>query len=166
MWYGLLSTYTTKFGENFDFYGGIDLRYYKGLHQNVIVDLFGGDYFIDAENRGKILAENNPAAADPNFKNQKLGVGDVYYRDYDGFVMSEGAFAQLEYNRDKLSAFVSGGLSNTGYWRYDRMYYSKDKAKSDTKNYLGGNIKGGVNYNLNEKNNVCLLYTSPSPRDS
>ena len=97
MWYGLLSTYTTKFGENFDFYGGIDLRYYKGLHQNVIVDLFGGDYFIDAENRGKILAENNPAAADPNFKNQKLGVGDVYYRDYDGFVMSEGAFAQLEY---------------------------------------------------------------------
>ena len=44
--------------------------------------------------------------------------------DYDGFVMSEGAFAQLEYNRDKLSAFVSGGLSNTGYWRYDRMYYS------------------------------------------
>lgn len=154
MWYGLLSTYTTKFGENFDFYGGIDLRYYKGLHQNVIVDLFGGDYFVDAENRGKILAENNPAAADPNFKNQKLGVGDVYYRDYDGFVMSEGAFAQLEYNRDKLSAFVSGGLSNTGYWRYDRMYYSKDKAKSDTKNYLGGNIKGGVNYNLNEKNNV------------
>jgi len=156
MWYGLLSTYTTKFGENFDFYGGIDLRYYKGLHQNVIVDLFGGDYFIDAENRGKILAENNPAAADPNFKNQKLGVGDVYYRDYDGFVMSEGAFAQLEYNRDKLSAFVSGGLSNTGYWRYDRMYYSKDKAKSDTKNYLGGNIKGGVNYNLNEKNNVFI----------
>ena len=156
MWYGLLSTYTTKFGENFDVYGGIDLRYYKGLHQNVIVDLFGGDYFIDAENRGKILAENNPAAADPNFKNQKLGVGDVYYRDYDGFVMSEGAFAQLEYNRDKLSAFVSGGLSNTGYWRYDRMYYSKDKAKSDTKNYLGGNIKGGVNYNLNEKNNVFI----------
>lgn len=154
MWYGLLSTYTTKFGENFDFYGGIDLRYYKGLHQNIIVDLFGGDYFVDAENRGKILAENNPAAADPNFKNQKLGVGDVYYRDYDGFVMSEGAFAQLEYNRDKVSAFVSGGLSNTGYWRYDRMYYSKDKAKSDTKNYLGGNIKGGVNYNLNEKNNV------------
>lgn len=38
-WYGLLSTYTTKFGENFDFYGGIDLRYYKGLHQNVITDL-------------------------------------------------------------------------------------------------------------------------------
>ena len=68
--------------------------------------------------------------------------------------MQEGVFAQLEYNQDKLSAFVSGGLSNTGYWRYDRLYYSKDKAKSSTKNYLGGNIKGGINYNLNERNNI------------
>lgn len=136
MWYGLLSTYTTKFGEYFDFYGGIDLRYYKGLHQNIITDLYNGAYFVDP-NRSDIKADNNPLANDPNYVNQKLGVGDVIYRDYDGFVMSEGVFAQLEYNRDKLSAFVSGGASNTGYWRYDRLYYSKDKAKSDTKNYLG-----------------------------
>ena len=31
MWYGLLSTYTTKFGEYLDFYGGVDFRYYKGF---------------------------------------------------------------------------------------------------------------------------------------
>ena len=155
MWYGLLSTYTTKFGEYFDFYGGIDLRYYKGLHQNIITDLYNGAYFVDP-NRYDIKADNNPLANDPNYVNQKLGVGDVIYRDYDGFVMSEGVFAQLEYNRDKLSAFVSGGASNTGYWRYDRLYYSKDKAKSDTKNYLGGNIKGGVNYNLTENHNVFV----------
>ena len=37
-WYGLLSTYTTKFGENFDFYGGVDFRYYKGVHTNELVD--------------------------------------------------------------------------------------------------------------------------------
>ena len=110
MWYGLLSTYTTKFGEYFDFYGGIDLRYYKGLHQNIITDLYNGAYFVDP-NRSDIKADNNPLANDPNYVNQKLGVGDVIYRDYDGFVMSEGVFAQLEYNRDKLSAFVSGGAS-------------------------------------------------------
>lgn len=154
MWYGLLSTYTTKFGEYFDFYGGIDLRYYKGLHQNKITDLFSGAYFVDSYNRGNVLATNNAAASDPNFVNQKLGVGDIIYRDYDGFVMSEGAFAQLEYNRDKLSAFVSGGLSNTGYWRYDRFYYDEAHAKSGKKNYLGGNIKGGANYNLTDQHNV------------
>ena len=154
MWYGLLSTYTTKFGDYFDFYGGIDLRYYKGLHQNKITDLFSGEYFIDSYNRQNVLPTNNAAASDPSFVNKKLGVGDIIYRDYDGFVMSEGVFAQLEYNKDKLSAFVSGGLSNTSYWRYDRFYYDEIHAKSSKKHYLGGNIKGGVNYNLTDQHNV------------
>ncbi|EKU91983.1 TonB-dependent receptor [Bacteroides oleiciplenus] len=157
LWYGLLSTYTTKLGENFDFYGGIDFRYYKGLHQDILTDLFGGTYFIDSYNRKNVTAENNPAVGgNSSYINQKLNVGDVLRRDYDGFVMYEGVFAQLEYNQDKLSAFVSGGASNTGYWRYDRMYYSKDKAKSSTKNYLGGNIKGGANYNLTENHNIFV----------
>lgn len=157
LWYGLLSTYTTKFGENFDFYGGIDFRYYKGLHQDILTDLFGGTYFIDSYNRKNVTAENNPAVGGNSaYINQKLNVGDVLRRDYDGFVMYEGVFAQLEYNQDKLSAFISGGASNIGYWRYDRMYYSKDKAKSSTKNYLGGNIKGGANYNLTENHNVFV----------
>ena len=157
LWYGLLSTYTTKFGENFDFYGGIDFRYYKGLHQDILTDLFGGTYFIGSYNRKNVTAENNPAVGGNSaYINQKLNVGDVLRRDYDGFVMYEGVFAQLEYNQDKLSAFISGGASNTGYWRYDRMYYSKDKAKSSTKNYLGGNIKGGANYNLTENHNVFV----------
>ena len=164
MWYGLLSTYTTKFGEYLDFYGGVDFRYYKGLHQNKIVDLYNGAYYVDY-NRGNVKAENYAGAGTAEFKNKKLQVGDVVYRDYDGFVMSEGVFGQLEYNRDKLSAFVSGSVSNTGYWRYDRFYYDKQHAKSDTNNYLGWNLKGGVNYNLTENHNVFfnLGYISRAP---
>ena len=90
-WYGLLSTYTTKFGKYIDFYGGVDFRYYKGTHTNEISDLYGGQYFMDST-RGDVLAENNIAAADPMWKYQKLGVGDVVYRDYDGHVLQEGAF--------------------------------------------------------------------------
>ena len=40
--------------------------------------------------------------------------------------MSEGVFGQLEYNQDKLSAFASGAVSNTTYWRYDRFYYMQN----------------------------------------
>lgn len=129
------------------------MRYYKGLHQNIITDLFSGQYFVDY-NRNSVRPENNAAANDASFAKQKLGVGDVVYRDYDGYVMSEGVFAQLEYNREKLSTFVSGSLSNTGYWRYDRFYYDEARAKSGKKNYLGGNIKGGANYNLTENHNI------------
>ena len=153
-WTGLISTYTTKFGDYFDFYGGIDFRYYKGLHKNVITDLFGGQYYVDSYNRKSVLAENSVNGGVTSWVNQKLGVGDVIRRDYDGFVMYEGGFAQLEYNKDKVSAFVSGGLTNTSYWRKDRFYYSGDKQLSSKKHYLGGNVKAGLNYNLDDYNNV------------
>lgn len=153
IWYGLLSTYSTKFGENFDFYGGVDFRYYKGLHQNKIIDLYNGAYYVD-RNRADVKSEFNIEASDPNFKNRKLGVGDVVFRDYDGYVMSEGVFGQLEYSFDKLNAFVAGSISNVGYWRYDRFYYDKAHAKSDTYNYLGWTLKGGLNYNISEHHNV------------
>lgn len=78
---------------------------------------------------------NNAAAADPNFVHQKLTIGDVVYRDYDGYTVSEGAFAQAEYNKDKLSAFLSGSLSNTTYWRYDRLYYDAAHANLKSEFY-------------------------------
>lgn len=154
-WYGLISTYTTKFGQYFDFYGGVDLRYYKGVHTNELNDLYGGKYYVDSSSRKNVLAANNAAAAaGSDFVNKKLQVGDVVYRDYDGYVMSEGLFSQLEYNRDKLSVSLSASLSNTSYWRYDRFYYDKEHAKSKTVSFMGATIKGGVNYNLTENHNV------------
>lgn len=154
LWYGLISTFTTKFGKYFDFYGGIDFRYYKGTHTNEIIDLFGGEYYMDVADRQNVSASNNKAAADPNWKYEKLGVGDVVYRDYDGHVMQEGGFFQTEYNRDKLSAFVAGSISNTGYWRVDRFYYDKEHEKSETVNFIGFTAKAGANYNLTENHNV------------
>lgn len=145
-WYGLLSTYTNQINKNLEISGGFDFRYYKGIHTNVITDLYGGDFFIDNTNRPNI-----PGTA---YKFNKLSVGDVVYRDYDGFVMSEGLFGQAEYTYEKLNAFVSGSLSNTSYWRYDRFYYTEENAKSETVNSLGFTVKGGANYNLDEYQNV------------
>ncbi len=46
-WYGLLSTYSTNINDRIDVYGGIDTRYYKGVHTNELTDLYGGDYYFD-----------------------------------------------------------------------------------------------------------------------
>lgn len=166
-WVGLVSTYTTPLARNIDFYGGIDFRYYKGLHTNELIDLYGGEYFIDESSRRNVKAANNAAAADPNWKMQKLKVGDVVYRDYDGYVMQEGAFAQAEgsfLNRN-LNVFVAGSLSNTSYWRYDRFYYDAEHARSETLHFIGYTIKGGANYNINSNHNVFanVGYISRAP---
>lgn len=166
-WVGLISTYTTPFSKNIDFYGGVDFRYYKGVHTNELIDLYGGKYFIDEASRKKVKATNNVAAADPNWKMQKLGVGDVVYRDYDGFVMQEGAFAQVEgsFLEKNLNAFVAGSVSNTSYWRYDRFYYDAEHARSKTLNFLGYTVKGGLNYNFATYHNVFVNtgYISRAP---
>ncbi len=165
-WYGILSTYSTKIGKNIDFYGGIDFRYYKGIHTNELTDLYGADYFIDSFSRRNVLPENNSAAAAGDvYVNEQLTTGDIVYRDYDGYVVQEGLFAQAEYNLDKLSAFVSGSLSNFTYWRYDRFYYDKDHARSGTENFPGFTVKGGANYNLTENHNFFanIGYISRAP---
>lgn len=151
-WYGLISTYTTRMGNYFDFYGGVDLRYYKGYHTAKLVDLYGGAYFNNRDNRRNVKHK----ADDTEWVNEKLQVGDIVYRDYDGLVLQEGAFGQVEYNRARLSAFVSASLSNTTYWRYDRFYYDKANARSDKEHFLGYTVKGGANYNLNEYHNVFM----------
>ena len=166
-WYGLVSTYSNSFTKNIDFYGGVDFRYYKGVHKNIISDLYNGQYFIDYTSRSGVKASNNAAAADPNWAYQKLQVGDVVYRDYDGFVMQEGAFAQVEgtFLDKALTSFVSGSLSNTSYWRYDRFYYDAQHAKSKTVNFIGFTIKGGANYNFAQYHNVFanIGYISRAP---
>ena len=163
-WYGLVSTYNTKIGKDFDFYGGVDFRAYKGVHTNEILDLYNGKYYIDSS-RQNAKAVNNVNASNPDWVNEKLGVGDVMYRDYDGHVVQEGAFFQTEYTKSDLSAFIAGSLSNTSYWRYDRLYYDKKHAESKTKSYIGFTVKGGANYNINEYHNVFFNagYISRAP---
>lgn len=163
-WIGLLSTYSTSFANYFDVYAGVDMRYYKGIHTNEIIDLYGGKYFIDRY-RANVSSSNYAGAGTDEFVNKKLQVGDVVYRDYDGFVLQEGGFGQIEFNYGKLSAFTAASVSNTSYWRYDRFYYDKDNAKSKTVNFIGYTIKGGANYNLTEKHNVFanIGYISRAP---
>ncbi|MBR5849935.1 MAG: TonB-dependent receptor plug domain-containing protein [Alistipes sp.] len=165
MWYGLLSTYTNQIAPSLELSAGVDVRYYIGQHDNEIIDLYGGKYFIDDTDRKNVKAENNAAAADPNWKYTKLGVGDKVYRDYDGHVMQEGVFAQLEWTKEKLNAFVSGSVSNTMYWRVDRFYYDAAHQQSDKIDFWGYTAKGGVNWNFTPKSNVFLNagYISRAP---
>ena len=156
-WYGLVSTYRSDFlNRQLTFTGGIDLRYYVGHHKNVIVDLYNGAYYMDDSSRDDVKVENNAAAADPNWIYEKLGVGDVVYRNYDGHTHQEGAYVQAEFTTKdkKINTFLAGSLSNTGYWRVDHFYYDKQHEQSEKLNFLGGTVKGGINYNINRFSGV------------
>ncbi|GJM62111.1 TonB-dependent receptor [Persicobacter diffluens] len=139
-WYGLLSVYDNKLTEHFTFMGGLDARYYLGEHYRKVDDLLGGNYFIDDSD------VNNPE--------RKTIPGDkvAYYNDGEVYWM--GTFGQLEYSKDKLSAFVSGAVSNTTYYRIDYFQKEAGDQRSDSYDFLGYSAKGGLNYNLTDHHNV------------
>ena len=161
-WVGLLSTYNNKLTPNLDLSGGIDVRYYAGLHDAYIVDLMGGKYFIDTY-RGNVLEGNSVNAGNTAWINEKLKEGDTVYRDNTGYNFQGGVFGQLEYTLNDLNAFISGSISHHSYWKVDRFYY--DNAKSEVGNFLGFTVKGGANYNLTKNHNVFgnIGYISRAP---
>ena len=139
-WFGILSTYDRDLSESLKLTTGVDLRTYTGKHFSEVTDLLGGSYALDDKN------VNNPNAV--------LKVGDK--RDYynDGEVGWQGLFAQLEYDQDKISAFVALSGSNTSYKRIDYFQYVPGNQETDKYNFLGYSIKGGANYRIDDHHNV------------
>ncbi|MFD2517203.1 TonB-dependent receptor [Salinimicrobium flavum] len=141
-WYGVLSTLSTEVTEDIEFMGGVDLRYYKGEHFTELTNLLGGQYLLDTD--------------DENNKLKQVQVGDkIDYYD-EGFVLWEGAFAQAEYSRNELSAFISVAASNTSYKRKDYFNYKDNNPlrETDYQHFFGYSAKGGANFNLDANNNI------------
>ena len=137
-WYGLLSTAIYKLDTAFTLTFGVDARYYRGLHYRTVYDVFGGDYYRDNTSdknqpRG-IYNPFNPTYIDPNYKMEMKREGDKIQYNYDGLVSWGGLFSQLEYKKNKWSAFATLTGSYTGYQRKD--YFAKKDVD------LGKEVKG------------------------
>lgn len=121
-WYGLLSTATYKINKPLTLTLGIDARYYQGLHYREVNNLLGGDYVRDLSDRNApkgLIDPFNPTAIDPNFRNEMKRVGDKVAYNFDGLVNWGGLFSQLEYKKNKWTAFMTLTGSYTGYQRRD-----------------------------------------------
>jgi outer membrane cobalamin receptor len=159
-WYGGIISLNKKLSQTFTLDFGLDARTYTGIHYQNLNSLLGGSVFLDntdVNNPNRILTETysvspskNPfAKADTN---EKLGY------NYKGNVRWYGAFTQLEYSKDNLTAFLQAAISQQGFQKVDYFTYllTNPLSKTDYENILGGNVKGGANYNINEQHNVFV----------
>jgi hypothetical protein len=156
-WYGAISSLNKKFG-NFSVDLGADVRTYKGIHVRNINNLLGASAYRDTRNINNnpfVTSETYDASPslNPFFNATKNTIVD---RDWDGLANWIGGFGQIEYSKDKISAFLQGAVSNQSFQRVDRFVYLNSDAlqTSEKVSYLGGNVKGGVNYNINDNHNV------------
>ena len=150
-WVGAISNFNYRSG-NMRYSFGIDLRDYTGYHYRVLNDLMGLDGYHSSGNRntgGQIietLVEANP------FKNTGIrGPKMAYYNI--GNVGWTGLNALAEYSGDDLTWVIQAGTSAQTYQRVD--YFAQvGNPESKEKTVNGGYIKGGANYNFNERSNA------------
>jgi iron complex outermembrane receptor protein len=182
-WYGLLSTFDYNPSKEISISGGLDGRYYKGIHYSYMYDMLGGDSYLFNAN-----VVNEPEISNVNEAYNVKGMkGDKMSRDYTSFVTWGGGFGQIEYKKNKISTFLNLTSSVTGYQRID-YYKGKDLVLGDTilaqvLTYLndtvvyngqtytaaspearvstteqkwipGYTVKGGLNYNIDKHHNV------------
>ncbi|WMW77914.1 carboxypeptidase-like regulatory domain-containing protein [Flavobacterium sp. 20NA77.7] len=164
-WYGGIMNLNTKLTDKFTLDFGVDMRTYRGIHYQVLNDLLGSTFYRngsgvstgDINNPNEIVTwtYNTTPNGNPFFNTNYQKA--INYNN-DGLVRWFGAFTQLEYATEKLTAFVQGAVSQQGFKKNDYFLYLTSNPLSSTsyKNIMGGNIKGGVNYNINEQHNVFV----------
>jgi len=159
-WYGMISTFSyDNVLPNIDLKAGLDARSYKGIHYREVVNLLGGDYYVD-------FSDDNDITNSDKVKR----VGDKIAYHNIGYNSWIGGFFQAEYAVDALSAFFSAAGSNTTYQREDFFNYTDDSCdqKSEKAKYPGSALKLGANYNINNNINVFfntgLLSIAPNFR--
>ena len=150
-WVGAISNFNYTVGKmRYSF--GIDLRDYTGYHYRVLNDLMGLDGYLSQGNRNtgfKII--ETTIKADP-FNNTGLNGPKLGYYNI-GNVGWRGLNALAEYSSDQLTWVIQAGTSAMTYQRED--YFAQvGNPISKEKTVNGGYLKGGANYNFNERSNA------------
>lgn len=160
-WYGFLANFNNRISEKLTIDFGIDVRKYKGYHYRRVNDRLGGDVYQQTDDRNNPLGEGASNLFTETYPGNQPwwvfgNIDDQEKIDYYniGFVNWLGVFAQVEYNfTEDITGFVQGALSNQGFAR-EELFGTAPPEKTDFENILGGNIKGGLNWNINENHNI------------
>jgi len=151
-WVGGISNLEGQFGK-FKTSIGVDLRSYKGYHYRVMNDLMGLDGYYSTGNKNSAGTIINTTVAATPFTGTGLDGPKIDYFN-NGIVGWQGVNGLVEYNDDKkLTAVLQGGYSNQSFQRED-FFDVPSEPISQIANRGGGYVKGGANFNIDEKSNV------------
>lgn len=152
-WVGAISNLQGEFGD-FTASIGVDLRRYVGYHYRALENLMGLDGYYSTGNRnsaGQIIETTITASP---FQNTGITGPKIDYYNV-GKVGWQGLNGMMEYSRGKITTVVQLGVSNQSFQRID-YFDQPTKPESETQNQLGGYVKLGANYNIDDRSNVFV----------
>ncbi len=170
---GLNSVIQSKLNDKFYVSGGINYTYHRGHNYRKMVDLLGGDFWVDVDNFAEQNFNNDTIAQnDLDNPNRIVQVGDSYGYDYYLNIHRAETFGQLEYSSPKIDAYGAVTLSTTAFWRTSSMrngrFPENSAGRSETQAFLNYGLKAGATYKLTGRHyfsaNVAYLTRAPQPR--
>lgn len=161
----------SRIGEHTEFSMGASYQYQKNKNYKKIIDLLGGDYWVDLNQFAERLNANNQDFPQANLltPNRVVRKGDDYAYNYD-IVISRGAgWFQFVSKYDKFDYFLALELSGTNFYRQGNykngLFPNNSLGKSVKQEFLNYAFKTGFTYKLNGRNyfygNLASLTKAP-----
>lgn len=172
---GLNSVGSKQINSKLTMTAGANLRYYKSRNFRQMVDLLGGDFWVDVDQFAEQdFADPNAAQNDLENPNNVIYEGDAFGYNYDININKASLFYQAEYRSRKIDAYGSVNVDGTSFWRTGNYrngrFPDNSFGDSEKQNFLTYGIKAGAVYKVTGRHfvsaNAAYLTRPPSTRDA
>jgi TonB-dependent receptor-like protein len=173
---GINSVLNRQIKDNANLSFGINVVKDKTAHYKTIVDLLGGDFWVDinkyADRESSYITD--ASQSDLRNPNRLVGVGDVFGYDYDANIDRYRAFGQIEVTNKMLDYYVGAELSSTTMWRTGNMqngqFPDNSYGDSEKQSFFDYGAKAGATFKINGRNfitaNTAYLTKAPTFRSA
>ena len=138
------SNFNTQLSKNIILEAGINYRHLKSQNYQEVVDLLGGDYYLDSDP----FLQGDGQQSDLNNPNRLVTVGDKFGYNYNLKADVIEAFAQAKFNYSELDYYLGVGGSYSSYQRdgifRNGNYADNSEGKSKNANFENYGVKGGI----------------------
>ena len=151
--------------------GGLELSKYKSHHFKTILDMLGGNYWVDIDQYAVQDYHGNKDSIqnDMNHPYRQVKAGDTYGYSYDIFENTGLLWGQAEFSYNKIDYFVAANVSNNEFWRDGLMRNGRNPnnsyGNSAISDYTNYGTKAGATYKINGHNYIVgnAAYITKAP---
>jgi len=156
------TTLNTHINDHLAFTGGGSLHLQNDHYYKKVIDLLGGDYFVDLNPFAQLAYPNNLNAAqsDLNHPNRVLGIGDKYQYDYIIHSKKMAVWTQLFWRVHLFDVFVATEFSPISFRRVGNMknglFPNHSFGEGETSLFYNAAVKAGISCKLNGRHYLYL----------
>ncbi|WPO80255.1 carboxypeptidase-like regulatory domain-containing protein [Flavobacterium sp. KACC 22761] len=145
------STLNTQINSNLSFDGGFVYKNLKSHNFQYLLDLLGGEYFLDIDP----FYKGNLSQSDLLHPNRLVKKGDTYGYNYNFLAHTFDVFTQFKFTYNKTEFFLAQSYSMSDYQReglyQNGLYPTNSLGKSEKVNFENFGFKGGFTYKISGK---------------